>query len=770
MLKNLCLALIGAVLTCQLLARQPLDFTLRPMMHEEHVYTHYFPESTWEPETEALRNQLAGIPIPPRPRLFPDLDAQPFHDLPPIVRDTIVDRARSITTQGSEDYLDLNKIGTEEMNAGHGGQARAMNQQLLNLIAAWKITGDPIYADYAERFCRALVKTYPPVEGELSTAAGAREDIMPELLKGMAIAYDLLYDEMDPKFRIAFTTSAAGYMRNELQKTQASYATQGPDRSRSNWWVPYHNITAINGGTMGMLALVIEGEVEDLDIYPALWAATSSIEKWLDKGFDPNGSNLEGNHYFQLAYAFALPYMQALKARGGPDLFDSAKQEKALPYMAGELVPADPPMMLNAWNSSFYQGLRWDYVPLILAREYNDALGVWIWENALQRRALHPLTAFYYPVGMQPSEPVEAGVPLVQFYPRRGLVNIRTGWSPEDMMFSFSSGPFFPTTHGQSDENSFHLYAGGDMLATEHAGRSPLAYTTEAHNAILINGRGQAPSMGSRGVDGRLVRYGDHPAHTYLLGDAKSAYDQNTLGQEGIRVGRADRHVLYVKALVGHCEGSGPVPYFILYDDIQHDDHENTYSWLLHTSNRNQVDLNPAGEATEQNLETLSIVGAAGEGQLEVFFFGQKRPAISQQPVERLTRLKAEVEAVNPHFMALLLPLKQSASQREFEVKELSGTGFSGGSIDWGNGMEDIFAVDLGGGIELPGIETDALLLHIRRDASGQVQNWVAIAARHLSINGQLLLDESAPVNRMADEGTVSELIENEHHQLPASN
>lgn len=130
---------------------------------------------------------------------------------------------------------------------------------------------------------------------------------------------------------------------------------------------------------MGKLALAIEGDVDGLDVYPALWAAVSSIEKWLDEGFDPNGTTLEGNHYIQLAYAYALPFMNALKARGGPDLFASRKQQKALEYMAGELVPGLRPLLLNAWNSSHYQGLRWDYVPLLLAGEYEAPLGVWLW-------------------------------------------------------------------------------------------------------------------------------------------------------------------------------------------------------------------------------------------------------------------------------------------------------------------------------------------------------------------------------------------------------
>lgn len=766
LVSNFSAAAYGSVFAADAPAgRNPLDFTVRPMMFDEHVYTHYFPEATWETGIQALRTRLAVLPMAPRPRLFPGLDAQRFDELPTVVRRTIVDRARGMITQGSANYLDLNTVGKVEAGAAH---ARFMNQQLLDLLAAWKITGETRYAEYAENFCRALLVAYPPRDEDLATASAPGMDphAVGELLQGLAMAYDLLYERFDPEFRVEFAATAARYMQIQLTRTRASYGVQGPDRGRSNWWVPYHNWTAIVGGSMGMLALAIEGEVEGLDVYPALWTAASSVEKWLDKGFDPNGAYLEGNHYIQFALAYTLPFMQALKARSGADLFASVKQEKMLEYMTGELLPGNRPLLLNAWNSSHYQGLRWDYVPLLLAGEYESPLGVWVWENALQLPSLHPLTAFYYPVGMHPSDPVEAGVPLVQIYPRRGMANLRTGWSADDLMFSFSSGPFFPTTHGQSDENSFHLYAFGEMLATEHSGRSRPAYTTAAHNAILINGRGQASSSGSNGVDGRLVAFGEHPAYAYLRGDAKSAYDRNTHGGQGVRVGRADRHVLYVKAPEA-TDGQGPLPYFILYDDIQQHYGESDYSWLLHTGEGNRISLDLTATMNQPELQAVYVAG--NRGRLDLFFFGPNKPSVSVEMFEGHPRLKADVRAVKPDFLALLLPLKPQDAGRVSAVRSLSGSGFSGGVVEWRNGIVDLIAVDTGEGIGVPGIETDAHLLHIRRDGEGRVTSWSVVDARRLQVGDRTLLEEKEPVSRMANETEVSAIAENPYHALPSA-
>jgi len=155
--------------------RQPLDFSLRPMMYEEHVHTHYFPEATWEPGTGELRKRLATIPMAPRPRLFPGLESHPFADLPAVVSNTIGGRARAMTTPGSANYLDLNAVGKEEANPAH---ARFMNQQLLDLLAAWKITGETRYAEYAENFCRAV--------GMLQAGRKAGSPLMPAASRLMA--------------------------------------------------------------------------------------------------------------------------------------------------------------------------------------------------------------------------------------------------------------------------------------------------------------------------------------------------------------------------------------------------------------------------------------------------------------------------------------------------------------------------------------------------------------------------------------------------------
>ncbi len=738
---------------------EPLDFSVRPMMFEEHTYTHYFPESTWEPEITALKEKLSSTPLRKHPRLFPSLEKQQFDHLPAVIRDTITLRADEMMRKGSDSYLDLTKIGESEAQAGY---ARFLNQALLDLLAAWKITNNSSYARHAEIMCRALLRAFPPETGTLTTEAGQASNphAVGELLQGLAIAYDLLHSRMNPTSRREMAQSMAQYADIQLKRTRASYGIDGSQRARSNWWVPYHNWTAIIGGSMGLQALVLEGELDGYDPYPALWTALSSIEKWLDMGFDKDGATLEGNHYFQFAYAYALPFMEAMRARGGPNLFASEKLAKALDYQAGEMIPVGSVMNFNAWSTSHYTGLRWDYVPLLLAQSYNRPLGVWIWENSLELPNLHALTAFYYPIGMQAQDPIASQSPLISFYSNLGMANFRTGWSEDDLMFTFSSGPFHPTTHGHSDENNFTLYAYGEKFAVE---TGPREYG-EAHNIILVDGKGQAPSGGSRGVDGRMVKYADSDAYSYVLGDAKSAYDRNTLGQQGIQLGRADRHIVYVKGnhLTDNPQQDTP-PYFIIYDDIQRHYSQSKYTWQLYSDSTNELKINPRTAQTQQDNKIVHVIGKNKQNLLQLMFVHPKDVELSVDNYKNHPRLKADVEAINPHFLTVALPVKSNWIKRLPKLIRVGNEEFAGGVIEWGR-CTDFIAVNIGGQIDWQDINSDAKVLQIRTDNNGKLLSYLAVDATFLKIADNTVFSEKEKKSVIFDGEDVLVMIVNTEH------
>jgi hypothetical protein len=732
------------------LTRTPLDFSMRAPFRNEHGYTHYFPAETWEPSIEAFGARLGEAPAREahEPKLFADLASQMEHvdNIPERLKQVVLQRANDYLNPASDSFIHFDNLSHGRSSISGPAFVRILNHELLDLLVAWKLTGEERYRDASIEFVASLMRVFPLAGFPDSTAAFSADIYggamnphgASELIKPLAIAYDLLRGEMEPSSHRALAQRLRDYIEIQLQRTRSSIAIQGPDRARSNWWVPYHNWTAMVCGSMGLAALAIEGDLDDFDPMPALWTAYSSLQMWLDKSFEPEGAYLEGNHYTKLGLGNSTPFFKALALRGGPNLLQHPHLSKSLHYVASELLPEPPPMRLNAWNRSNYMPLRWDYFVLVLARALEQPVGLWIWENAGETDRLHPLGVLYYPHEMKAERPENAGVDKEMFFLRRGLVNLRSGWGRDDFFFAFSSGPLFPTIHGQSDENTFHLYAYGNMFAVDSGAGG---YGTETKSGILINARGQAQSGGSRSVDGFIPAYGQGPAYTYIMGDAKSAYDQNNHGHPGVGVGRADRHVLYVKGNT-HSDSSmkEAPPYIVIFDDIQHNEDVNTYSWLLQSAPGNFYDLaGLADRDAKSDGFSISVWGANGKANMKVHFLNPDNFDVKTDIMQGNQRLNVSTRAVNPNFLSILFPYRIEWEDNLPTMRRFYGDGFAGGVLQ-AETFTDVIACSWSGPIANEGIESDAQMLHLRKDASGKPVHWMVIGATYLKVDGELLL------------------------------
>jgi len=110
----------------------------------------------------------------------------------------------------------------------------------------------------------------------------------------------------------------------------------------------------------------------------------------------------------------------------------------------------------------------------------------------------------------------------------------RTGWAPEDTVVALRSGG--PANHEHADRNSVILKAHGDRLFHDpfKAGYSPtiarwLLRQTEAHSAVLINGKGHQYHDGREGTnaswaDARVTDYRTGKGWLAVTSDATEAY------------------------------------------------------------------------------------------------------------------------------------------------------------------------------------------------------------------------------------------------------
>lgn len=104
-----------------------------------------------------------------------------------------------------------------------------------------------------------------------------------------------------------------------------------------------------------------------------------------------------------------------------------------------------------------------------------------------------------------------------------------------NIMLQFKSSPFGSFSHSHADQNSLVLEAFGRPLLIDsgyypwYGSPHDMSWTrqTRAHNALLINRRGQG--VWNRAASGRIMAFVSSPDFDYVAGDATPAYQQPSL-------------------------------------------------------------------------------------------------------------------------------------------------------------------------------------------------------------------------------------------------
>jgi len=270
---------------------------------------------------------------------------------------------------------------------------------------------------------------------------------------------------------------------------------------------------------------------------------------------------------------------------------------------------------VEARNDANYAGLSNPLFPLLAMRQ-ESPLAQWLWERC--GGGTHPLQ-IVWESSIAAEEPA-AEEPLAEHFEGRGLCVFRTGWEKEDVMFSVEAGPYYKVTHNQADKGSFTLYGLGQRWAIDSGygnNREPGGRDqTVAHNCVLVDGVGQAISGAGAGTNGKILEYADNPSFGYCLADATDAYNKNNHNQPGAVVKHALRHAFFMRPRDG-------VPaYAVVLDDIEKDDAEHEYTWMLHTAPAIDIEtgderamLRPYSASGGAYVETP--VDATGQGSCE---------------------------------------------------------------------------------------------------------------------------------------------------------
>lgn len=486
-------------------------------------------------------------------------------------------QAEAYCTPGSPQY-----VAPEEVYRRPAGEVRVvilghyfgrrLTDWMETIGFAYQLTGDERLGQHGALLLETAARKLPVTDPDIAKGfAGARGDIM----RGLAVGYDWLGEAMTPEQKAVWAETSAGYVRNIVAEV----------KGETVWWRPYHNFMGVAMGAAGLLALELR-EFNPQESPGWLATCTEMVGTWLSQGFDDQGAYYEGTLYGMYGLSNALRFADALKRSGGPDLFLRQGLQQVPSFYAMSLLPGEK--VFEARNDADYGGLT-DPTMLRLAAEFRDPAARWLWDSAGSGSSVFRIIWSNEVAAKAPSTVEPPGAHFVG----RGLCIWRTGWDRGDLMFSIEAGPFHPVTHNQGDKGSFTLYGLGQRWAIDSGyGNNRLPGgrdSTMAHNCVLIDGEGQAPTGSGAGTNGKTLAYENTAAYGYALADATEAYNRNNSGQPGVGVDHALRHVYFVRP-----SGTAPA-YAVICDDIRKDDASHEFTWQLHVPADMRVETKPDG-------------------------------------------------------------------------------------------------------------------------------------------------------------------------------
>ncbi|HCU35198.1 MAG TPA: hypothetical protein DGT21_06960 [Armatimonadetes bacterium] len=467
----------------------------------------------------------------------------------------------------------------------------------------------------------------------------------------LAIFYDLLYNDL--------TEQERKEVRDYIIDTYFAYLypyMQGIKDRDDYPAILGHNFALIGNAAGGLMALAIYGETDRGSELEDAWVDLffEGVEKYLTIGFGVDGGAMEGPGYTSACIYNMAPLIEAMRRAGGPNLFERPELQKAAYYYLYELRPNAA--YFNNVNDAYFSA-HCSFFPLF-ASVLDDPALTWLWEvtDGTQRegntifgdsydswKSALPYVILWHALAPAAVHPDELDLPLSRRYSRRGMVSMRTGWDAEGCLLSFISGGNPDRGHSQMDANHFALYCGASILAYD-SGYG--ARDTDDHNSLLFDGKGQTVYC----REGRIDEYHDDGAACYARGRAGDLY-----GNEALK--KLDRHVYFIRGEAG--------PYAVIYDEVEADGAEHTYTWTLNVTNPNAINL---------DSERPTIVDEANGWQLDIDLFAAAQPAFTQDlnevqssavsKVQTHPRLRAEVTTnAAPEILAVLWPHRAGADR-----------------------------------------------------------------------------------------------------------
>ena len=472
--------------------------------------------------------------------------------------------------------------------------------------------------------------------------------------RSLAVFYDLLYEHLTEEER----AQVRGYMAGTYIAYLYDYMSKLPEKGNYPG-ILGHNFALIGNSAGALMTLAMYGET-GAPAQEEAWLSTfmDGIKQYLEIGIGIDGGALEGAGYTSACLYYLNFPVEALRRAGGENLWEHPRLSKVTDYYLYEALPGGN--YFNNTNDAFFHA-HTCFFPLY-ASVYSKPELTWLWQHVTGHRtdpadvfgdgrnAAQPLlnyTILWNALAPEAKTPEQVSKPLSKLFSRRGVVDMRSGWSKDDCLLSFTSGGNPKYGHGQYDANHFALYRGQSALAGDsgYGGGQ-----TEDHNGLLFDGKGQQLKC----TEGRIVAYEPGEEATYACGRAGDLYYNKALK-------KFDRHVYFI-----HDKAR---PYAVIYDEIETDGAEHSYTWLLQGINATGFMISGDGMRFDLSGEYPLIIDDNSGWQMQVMLLACSKPTFTQDLNETKwsatanivehPRLRAELKTAQPPaFLAFLYPHK----------------------------------------------------------------------------------------------------------------
>ena len=482
------------------------------------------------------------------------------------------------------------------------------------------------------------------------------------------IGYDWLNPYMTEEERGIVKARVYEYGKWIYRGSQTQHwGIDGHERECSNWNVVLH-------APMGLAALILGDQPE----WEAL--ADRKVSGYLEHSVDADGAPRESGGYLSLGASAAYDYIAAVKRLRDKDLKAPHKERLAgiSRYFAEMLFPWGWGAFMISQGDAFPDKAGWF---IELSTYLQDPLGYWIFYRlygdeetyggrntwGVSQHPMHEAVAPFIILGwdssIEPKSPAELDLPLSSRFVS-GQAAARTAWDDDKATVVHFKSDEIWGGWSHADDNTFGFFAYGDAIVSDAGAHY---YYTRFHNAILVDGKGQAWKGPGHDVSGEITRFEDKGDYVVMSGDATQAYAEYVTKEPFLPIEKAHRDLYFVRE---------PYPVLLVVDDVvMQGDDEHDYELLFHYGLRNHAGT---AELNEETMEVYSESGRLSVPSVTRLIWPGEGVALKQRPdlKNRLSTVAYSVRSKDAKFVSIIAPVKPGEALPQIMHKGSPEEGF----------------------------------------------------------------------------------------------